>query len=75
MTCDEALERIQQEYREMPDLKLTLPQVRRLCDLPQDLCEIAINTLLNIGFLKQVESGRLLLATQEQSSPAARASL
>jgi hypothetical protein len=66
MTCDEALERIRHEYREMPDLKLTLPQVRRLCDLPQGICESAVNTLLGSGFLQRATSGNLFLARQEE---------
>ena len=64
MTSDEALDRIRREYQEMPDLSLTLPQVRRLCDLPQGLCETAVNELLSLGFLQQARNGRYLLATQ-----------
>jgi DNA-binding IclR family transcriptional regulator len=62
MTPDEAANRIRLEYLEMPDLKLTLPQVRRLCDLPQDACESAVEALLSAGFLQQSGSGRFLLA-------------
>ena len=52
-----AFTRIQIEYIEMPDLKLTLAQIRRLCDLPQDLCERAVAALLQVGFLWR--AGRL----------------
>jgi len=41
-----AFTRIQVEYIEMPDLKLTLAQIRRLCDLPEELCEPAVAALL-----------------------------
>jgi hypothetical protein len=62
MTPDEAADRIRLEYLEMPDLKLTLSQVRRLCDLPQDACESGVEALLSAGFLQQSDSGRFLLA-------------
>jgi hypothetical protein len=48
-----ALTRIQMEYIEMPEMKLTLAQVRRLLDLPIDDCEVALATLVQSGFLKQ----------------------
>ena len=49
--------RIQLEYIEMPQLKLTLPQLRRLCSLPQEVCEAAIASLITTGFLLQVHDG------------------
>jgi len=64
MTCDEALDRIRLEYLEIPDLKLTMPQMRRLCDLPPDVCESAVGTLVGMGFLQLSDSGRFLLASQ-----------
>ena len=57
MTYDEALDRIRLEYLKMPDLKLTLPQVRRLCDVPQDACESAVKALLMSGFLQRASNG------------------
>ena len=58
MTRDEALERIRCEYIEMPDLKLTVAQVRRLCDLPEAACGSAIDALIVSGFLRQASDGR-----------------
>ena len=55
-----AFTRIQIEYIEMPDLKLTLAQIRRLCDLPQDLCERAVAALLQVGFLWRAPDGRFV---------------
>lgn len=55
-----AFTRIQIEYIEMPDLKLTLAQIRRLCDLPQDLCEAAVAALLQVGFLWRAGDGRFV---------------
>jgi hypothetical protein len=55
-----AFTRIQVEYIEMPDLKLTPEQIRRLCDLPHDLCEAAILALEQSGFLWRAPDGRFV---------------
>jgi hypothetical protein len=52
--------RIQIEYIEMPQLKLTLAQVRRLCDLPQEVCEAAMASLVSGGFLLRTREGSFL---------------
>jgi hypothetical protein len=59
---------IQMEYLEMPDLKLTLRQARRLFDLPVELCENALRTLVSIGFLMQTRDGSFLRRSDD--SPA-----
>lgn len=48
----EALNRIQMEFAEMPGLKLTASQVNRLCNIPHDVCQSALNALLQKGYLK-----------------------
>ena len=55
-----AFTRIQIEYIEMPDLKLTLAQIRRLCDLPEELCESAVAALIQAGFLWRARDGRFV---------------
>jgi len=55
-----AFTRIQVEYIEMPDLKLTLAQIRRLCDLPEELCEPAVAALLQAGFLWRAPDGKFV---------------
>jgi len=55
-----AFTRIQVEYIEMPDLKLTLAQIRRLCDLPDALCEPAVAALLQAGFLGRAPDGKFV---------------
>src|SRR5262245_31459185 len=62
MTVDEALSRIRREFQEMPDLKLTLAQVRRLCDLPAEACDSAVAVLVDSGFLRQTNGGRFTAA-------------
>jgi hypothetical protein len=51
---------IRMEYEEMPDLKLTLPQARRLWDVPLELCDTALGTLVSKGFLFRTKDGRFL---------------
>lgn len=53
----DALLRIQTEYMEMPDLKLTPRQVQRLWNLPHDVCERALAVLMRNGFLAQSPNG------------------
>jgi DNA-binding IclR family transcriptional regulator len=53
----EALHRIRMEYVEMPEMKLTLAQMRRLLNLPLEPCEIALATLVDTGFLVQRPDG------------------
>ena len=55
-----ALTRIQVEFVEMPDLKLTMRLVGRLCDLPQDLCAAALAALVRAGFLFEAQGGTFL---------------
>ncbi|HMF97757.1 MAG TPA: hypothetical protein VKE96_25835 [Vicinamibacterales bacterium] len=49
--------RIRTEYIEMPDLKLTRAQVRRLCGLRQDVCDAAMRSLVHAGFLWETADG------------------
>src|SRR6185369_12869238 len=42
---DDVRTRIQMMYMEMPDIRLTRPQIRRLLSLPFDACEDAIRGL------------------------------
>lgn len=62
MACDwrHAFTRIQIEFIEMPDLKLTFAQIRRLCDLPLDVCEPAVAALERSGFLWRAPDGRFV---------------
>jgi DNA-binding IclR family transcriptional regulator len=53
----EALHRIRMEYVEMPEMKLTVAQMRRLMNLPIDTCEVALATLVDSGFLVRRRDG------------------
>ena len=53
----EALHRIRMEYLEMPEMKLTLAQTRRLMNLPLEATEVALARLVDTGFLVQRHDG------------------
>jgi hypothetical protein len=50
---DTLLQQIRSEYREMPGLKLTEPQARRLWNIDGPTCRLALTTLLDQRFLKR----------------------
>ena len=52
-----ALLRIQTEYVEMPDLKLTARQAQRLWNLSHDVWETALAVLIRRQFLVQTRDG------------------
>ncbi len=56
----EALARIRLEFTEMPEMKLTLAQVRRLMNLPAEACEAALAALVASGFLVEEQDGTYL---------------
>jgi hypothetical protein len=57
---DEVLTRIEMEYREMPDLKLTFWQARRLWNLEDQVCEAALAKLVAARFLARTADGRYI---------------
>ena len=59
-TLDELQLLIRMEYDEMPDLKLTLAQARRLWAVPLDLCDAALGMLVTAGFLFRTRDGSFL---------------
>jgi hypothetical protein len=44
---------VQSEYREMPGLRLTKPQLRRLCGLEEQTCDAVLEQLVSMHFLKR----------------------
>lgn len=57
LQVEDAAELIQMEYAEMPGLKLTFWQARRLWNLSEDLCARALAALTASGFLAQTSDG------------------
>lgn len=52
--------RVRQEFLEMPGLRLTEPQARRLWTLEPSLCTAALTTLVESGFLLRTPEGSFL---------------
>jgi hypothetical protein len=61
------LARIQGEFREMPGLRLTLQQARRLLNLDLLTCSAALAVLEAAGFLATTRDGAFVLAEAGQS--------
>jgi hypothetical protein len=57
MRIDEVLQRIQGEFLEMPGLRLTPAQARRLWGLERDVCDALLGALVDAKFLAQTRDG------------------
>ena len=57
MRIDEVLQRIQGEYVEMPGLRLTPAQARRLWGLESDVCTALLGSLVDARFLVKTGDG------------------
>lgn len=62
----EALSRIETEFAAMPGLRLTAAQVNRLCNMPKDVCESALEALTRSGFLQVSGNSFLRLGRRRQ---------
>jgi hypothetical protein len=57
---DEVLRRIQGEFLEMPGLRLTEAQARRLWNLDQALCRALLDALVHAKFLFKTRDGAFM---------------
>ena len=57
MRMDEVLQRIQGEFVEMPGLRLTSAQARRLWGLERDVCDALLAALVEANFLFRTRDG------------------
>ncbi|HEY7173142.1 MAG TPA: hypothetical protein VH417_19960 [Vicinamibacterales bacterium] len=55
---------IQAEYRDLPGLKLTMPQAQRLWGLDEHACEALLETLIACRFLCKTSAQSFILAEQ-----------
>jgi hypothetical protein len=53
---------IQEEYREIPGLKLTRPQAQRLWGLEGHVCEALLDSLIAANFLRKTPAQAYVLA-------------
>lgn len=58
------LDRIRMEYLEMPDLRLSARQARRLWTLDAELCDELLAALVQEGFLRQAADGTFLRSSE-----------
>jgi hypothetical protein len=61
-TMHDWMRRIQAEYLEMPGLRLTKPQARRLWALDPHVCDALIDALVGAEFLRKTEREAYVLA-------------
>jgi hypothetical protein len=54
--------RLRAEYRDMPGLRLTRPQIRRLCGIDPSACDRVLDGLISQHFLVPVDPERYCLA-------------
>ena len=57
MLIDEVLQKIQREFIEMPGLRLTAAQARRLWNLDREVCDALLGALVDARFLNQTRDG------------------
>lgn len=53
---EQLIQRVRNEFEEMPGLRLTLGQARLLFDLDADCCERVLSALLQTGFLTRTRN-------------------
>jgi hypothetical protein len=79
MRIDEVLQRIQGEFVEMPGLRLTPAQARRLWGLEGDVCTALLGSLVDARFLVQTRDGAFVRSESaravKQSSHGKRAAV
>src|SRR3954468_24608346 len=60
LTTDEVLRRVKGEFLEMPGLRLTAPQARRLWGLDAPHCDALLAALVDAKFLFQTRDGAFM---------------
>ncbi len=72
-TIDDRLTRlVHAEFREMPGLRLTAQQARRLWGLDGETCDALLTTLLETGFLTVMPDGRFARTGDSEATPPRR---
>jgi hypothetical protein len=60
------LQVIQAEYREIPGLHLTKPQVRRMWSLDETTCDGVLQALISVDFLRRTPRDGYVLASSQR---------
>jgi len=65
----QTLDRLRAEFREMPGLRLTAPQVQRLCGVERMMCARVLDALVAEKFLWAYPDGSFARLTDEVQRP------
>ena len=68
-SAEELLQRVRSEFVEMPGLRLTEPQARRLWGLDRASCEMLLDTLVRSRFLSRTRDGSFLRTDINRARP------
>jgi hypothetical protein len=60
MELENLIRRIRNEFKEMPGLRLTLPQATRLWGLEHETCRAVIDQLVATSFLRWTTAGSVV---------------
>ena len=63
MELETVVHRVREEFREMPGLRLTVPQATRLWGLERETACAVIERLVGCAFLRWTESGSITRAS------------
>jgi hypothetical protein len=68
-TIPDVLNRLRGEFSEMPCLRLTSPQVQRLCGIDPIICQLVLDALINERFLCVTPEGCYARRTTGNAHP------
>lgn len=71
-TMQNTIERIQGEFAEMPGLRLTEDQVRRLCGIDRAMCVAVLDALVDAKFLRRRSDGTYARRSEGPVHPTTR---
>ena len=69
-TVEDIVERVRAEFLEMPGLRLSAEQIRRLCGLDGTVCQIVLDQLLDTNFLRRTSDGQYIRTADGRPSRA-----
>ena len=61
MNVEAVARRVLAEFEEMPGLMLTRRQASRLFGLDENVCQIVLDTLVDLAYLRQTSAGTVTL--------------
>ena len=68
-TIQDVIQRMRAEYLEMPGLRLTSEQAQRLCGVERTVCQLVLDGLVTVNFLRRTAGGHYVRATEGHVPP------